>query len=109
MWWLVWPVLVVGWLVGAFFGLRWLWRRAKALGAALAGLEQVADRLAAAAAALPQPTPVPPPSVFTDPADPALRERVVARRQARAAAKANRRARQAARRHVWAVLAGRAR
>lgn len=45
IWWLVWTVLVVGTLVGAFFLARDLWRRAVALGAELGRASDAAARL----------------------------------------------------------------
>ena len=46
LWFTVWTVLVLGTLVGAFFLLRDLWRRGKALLAELERAGEVADRLA---------------------------------------------------------------
>ena len=45
IWWLVWTVLVVGTVVGAFFLARDLWRRAVALGAELGRASDAAARL----------------------------------------------------------------
>lgn len=52
LWFAVWSVLVVGTLVGAFFLVRHLWRKTKALFAALEELTEVLDRLDRQAAAL---------------------------------------------------------
>lgn len=100
MWFWVWTVLVVGTLVGAFFLGRDLWRRAKALGRELARASEVLDRLQAradelTAQAAREAVPTGP-TLFDDPD--VLRERVEARRAARADRRA---ARQARREVVW--------
>lgn len=51
-WWLVWTVLVVGTVVGAFFLARDLWRRAVALGTELGRASEAAARLGEQVAAL---------------------------------------------------------
>jgi len=45
IWWVVWPVLVVGTMVGAFFLGRSLWRKTVALYHEVVRLEEVAARL----------------------------------------------------------------
>lgn len=73
MWWLLWTVLAIGTLVGAFFLGRWLWRKAVELGReaaraseALARLSERADELAEESRAR---HPVPPPALARDPAE----------------------------------------
>jgi hypothetical protein len=105
-WFIVWAVLIIGWLVGVFFGLRWLWRKAVAFGREVEGLAEVADRLSTALENHPAAAPVPEPSVGTDPADVDLRARVKATRRARAQRRTVRDARHRQTYREWAVLAG---
>ncbi|QAY62662.1 hypothetical protein ET495_04625 [Xylanimonas allomyrinae] len=107
MWWLVWGVLVVGTLVGAFFLGRDLWRKAVALGGALGeasrALGDASARIGDAvedAAAHPVDTS---PTLFDDMTS--LHDRVVAQREARALRAAERRERQLATVRGWSVEA----
>ena len=59
-WVVVWPVLVVGTLVGAFFLGRDLWRRGVRLGHAVSGASDAVTRLSAHADELADAAPVPP-------------------------------------------------
>jgi hypothetical protein len=105
LWFTVWAVLVVGWIVGVLFGLRWLWRKAVALGRELGELERLVERLNAAIAAAPPSTPLAPVAVGTDGSEAA--GRVAAARRARHDRREARRRRTAERYAQWSVLAGR--
>ncbi|QAY71021.1 hypothetical protein [Xylanimonas protaetiae] len=87
MWWLIWGVLVVGTLVGAFFLARDLFRTgvrlARAAGDAAEVLGAAAARIGDAAAAAAANPPDTGPTLFDDPV--VLRERVTLLRAARAA------------------------
>jgi hypothetical protein len=100
----VWCGLVAAGLAGAFFSLRWLWRRVKELMTALA---EAADALAGAAvtAADWRPQPIPEVAIFADRAD--LNARRVSRLDRIARRRARRRAANQAVYDSWAVLAGR--
>jgi hypothetical protein len=103
MWFIVWSVLVVGTLVGAFFLGRDLWRSAKALFAQMAESAQVMDRFAqrtdelSAQVAAAQPSTAP--TLFDDPV--VLHERVQVLRAERAERRGRRRARNAATWDRW--------
>ena len=105
MWWLIWGVIVVGTLVGAFFLLRDLWRKAVTLGRALAeaaesfsaASQRIADAVEAAQATAPDTSP----TLFDDPVE--LRERVTALREAKAGRAAARRARHWATARTWSL------
>jgi hypothetical protein len=103
MWFIVWSVLVVGTLVGAFFLGRDLWRKARALLAQMSESAQVMDRFAqradelTAVAAAAQPSTAP--TLFDDPV--VLHERVEELRAQRAARKVERRARNTATWDRW--------
>jgi hypothetical protein len=98
--------MVVGWLVGVFFGLRWLGRKAVALGRELTVLADAAEKLAAVAASQPAPPPLPPVAVGGDGTEPAAR--VEEQREAREARREKRRQAHAKRYAEWDILAGRA-
>jgi len=96
MWWLIWSVLVVGTLVGAFFLLRGLWRTAMTFLRALseagevfgAASARIAEAVELAQADAPDTSPV----IFEDPV--VLRQRVTdlrLRKAVRAAARHERR------------------
>lgn len=104
LWFAVWSVLVVGTLVGGFFLVRDLWRRTKALFAALEELTDVLDRLDRQAAALAdQVGTVPRPVELGDPGP--ARGRVLEARVVRAG-RARRRAdrHEAAYRRWWTLV-----
>jgi hypothetical protein len=106
LWFVVWTVMVLGWMVGVFFGLRWLWRKAVGLGHELGRLTEAAERFSANLAAQGSPPPLAPVAVGTDGSEAAAR--VENLRQARRERKAARAERHAERYAEWAVLAGRA-
>lgn len=100
-WWLVWTLLVLGTLVGAFFLGRSLWRRAVALGREVARaseqtarLGELADEYAAAAR---ERNPVPPVALGREPAE--LRVRLAGVRAGRDRRRQERAARH---REAWA-------
>ncbi|GAB2469854.1 hypothetical protein [Xylanimonas ulmi] len=107
MWWLVWGVLVVGTLVGAFFLGRDLWRKAVRLGHALgAASQELGDASARVADAVERAQANPAdtsPTVFDDITE--LRQRVAEQRSARAERAAARRERQLATARGWSVEA----
>lgn len=99
-WWLTWSLLLAGTLAGGFLLLRWLWRRAVALGRELARAGEAAERLTAHADELAEAArarhPVPPPALVRDRAE--IRAELAAVRVARDARADARRARQ---RQTW--------
>ncbi|MHA7132989.1 hypothetical protein [Oerskovia turbata] len=103
MWFIVWSVLVVGTLVGAFFLGRDLWRKARALFAQMSESALVMDRFAqrtdelTAAVAAAQPSTAP--TLFDDPV--VLGERVQVLREERAERRARRRVRHTATWDRW--------
>jgi hypothetical protein len=102
VWFWLWTALVSAWLVGVFFGLRWLWRQLAALMAAVEAAGTAAE--AAGGRASFTPAPVPEVALFASPQALAARQqarwrRIKARRQ-------RRRDRHQAAYDSWAVLAG---
>ncbi|MDR3106590.1 MAG: hypothetical protein LBU05_00070 [Bifidobacteriaceae bacterium] len=104
MWFWLWSGLIVAWLVGVFFGLRWLWRRFRALTEAVSQAAGVASRAFAHGQVGFTAASVPPPGIFADSAD--LAERALARSDRIAARRRRRRERDQAAYGSWAVLAG---
>ncbi|PZR52818.1 hypothetical protein DNL40_10685 [Xylanimonas oleitrophica] len=111
-WWLVWTVLVLGTLVGAFFLARSLWRKAVALGrelsAASAALGAAGEGIAVAVERAQAEAVDIAPTMFDDVTT--LRERVAVRRRARARRAAVRHERHLVTARTWSLeawLAGR--
>ncbi|WP_425953655.1 hypothetical protein [Xylanimonas sp. McL0601] len=105
MWWLLWGVLVLGTLVGAFFLGRDLWRKGVAF---LRAAGEASERLAVASARIGDAVeqaqanaPDTGPTLFDDPTT--LYARVAAQRAARAGRAAARRERQWATARGWSV------
>ncbi len=102
-WWLTLSLLLVGTLIGGFFLLRWLWRKAIVLGRELARAGEVAERLTAhadeLAAAARERHPVPPPALLREPGE--IRAELAAVRAARDARADRRRARHRATWEAW--------
>ncbi len=105
MWWLIWSILVVGTLVGAFFLLRDLWRKGMRLAKALSEASQtfadasvrISDAVEQAKANAPDTSP----TIFDDPVE--LRERVTLLREERAERAAARRERRLAVARGWSL------
>lgn len=104
MWFWLWTGLIAAWLVGVFFGLRWLWRQVKALMEAASAAADKAGTAADSANSAFEPAPVPEVAVFAKPED--LMERVQARWDRKAARRRRRQERHQAAYDAWAVLAG---
>jgi hypothetical protein len=96
--------MIVGWLVGVFFGLRWLWRQAKALMEALATASEATAKALDGHMSSFEAAPIPEPAVFVSPGS--VAGRVRARYRRIASRKARRRQRHQAAYDSWAVLAG---
>jgi hypothetical protein len=101
VWFWIWTGLILGWLVGVFFGLRWLWRQFKELMEAFGAASELATtRLAPAAT----PSPIPEVAIFASAED--LATRFSARAERIGARRRRRRERHQAAYDRWAVLAG---
>ncbi len=104
-WWLIWSILVVGTLVGAFFLLRDLWRKGMRLAKALSEASQTfADASARISDAVEQAkanAPDTSPTIFDDPVE--LRERVTLLREERAERAEARRERRLATARGWSL------
>ena len=107
MWWLIWGVLVVGSLVGAFFLLRDLWRKATTFLRALSEAGEVfgaaSARIAQAVEQAQADAPGTGPVIFEDPV--VLRERVTDLRRAKAARAAARHERRLVTARGWSLEA----
>jgi hypothetical protein len=101
VWFWLWFGLIVAWLVSAFFLLRWLWRQAVKLGAALGRLGDATERLDKGHFAA---APIPEPSIYSSWDE--LLARVDARQQRIAGRRERRAARRAATYQAWSELAG---
>ncbi|MDR1188041.1 MAG: hypothetical protein LBK95_11400 [Bifidobacteriaceae bacterium] len=104
MWFWLWTVLIVAWLVGVFFGLRWLWRQVKGLIDAMAQAGEAASAAMGGADVAFEGAPIPGPAIYASPEEVIERargrlERIAARRQ-------RRHERNQATYDSWAVLAG---